>query len=240
MTPQELEARLLYRDADVLVLDKPAGIAVHQAPGVGASLEQVLPTLSFGLKWAPALAHRLDRETSGCLVLGRHPQALRTLMKLFAERAVDKSYWAVVEGVPADSQGLIEAPLLKVHRGRLWRMVADPGGQSAITDWRRLGSDGARSWLELSPRTGRTHQLRVHAKVLGCPVVGNSLYGVPAGPGERLHLHARHIRFQLGPKRPVIDVTAPPPAHMLPALHQCGYELPGPDPADGSEDHSRA
>ncbi|HVJ51493.1 MAG TPA: RNA pseudouridine synthase [Aliidongia sp.] len=225
MTPEDLEARLLYRDADVLVLDKPAGLAVHPAPGVGASLEPLLPSLSFGLKWPPALAHRLDRDTSGCLVLGRHPQALRALMRLFAERGVEKSYWAVVEGAPPAESGDAADPLLKVHRGRAWRMIADPAGQSALTHWRLFGGDGARSWLELTPETGRMHQLRVHCAGFGCPVVGDPLYGVRAGLGERLHLHARRIRLQLAPKRPVIDVAAAPPAHMLPALKACGYEM---------------
>jgi tRNA pseudouridine32 synthase / 23S rRNA pseudouridine746 synthase len=230
MAPEELEARLLYRDADVLVLDKPAGIAVHKAPGAGVSLEELLPALAFGLKWTPGLAHRLDRDTSGCLVLGRHPQSLRNLMKLFADRAVEKSYWAVVEGVPPDEAGTVDTPLLKVHRGRNWRIVADPAGHSAVTEWHVLGGDGERSWLELAPRTGRTHQLRIHCAGLGCPIVGDPLYGVRAGLGERLHLHARRVRFQLTPKRP-IDVSAPPPPHMLPALRGCGF---GPD-RDGAE-----
>ena len=224
MAPEDLEARLLYRDADVLVLDKPAGIAVHKAPGAGATLEELLPALSFGLKWAPGLAHRLDRDTSGCLVLGRHPQALRNLMKLFAERAVEKHYWAVVEGTPPQEAGEVAAPLLKVHRGRNWHMIADPAGQSAVTAWRVLGGDGERSWLELAPLTGRTHQIRVHCAGLGCPIVCDPLYGIRGGLGERLHLHASRVRFQLSPKRPVIDVSAAAPPHMLPALRRCGYD----------------
>ena len=223
MTPEELQQRVLYRDADVLVLDKPAGIAVHQAPGAGPTLEAVLPALAFGLKWAPALAHRLDRDTSGCLVLGRHPQAVRRLMALFAAGAVEKIYWAVVEGGPPAAEGVIDQPILKVHRGRDWRMITDARGQSAETRWRVLGQGAGQSWLELAPRTGRTHQIRVHCAWLGCPVVGDAAYGARPGVGERLHLHARGIKLRLDPKHPAVEVTAPPPLHMRPALAACGY-----------------
>jgi len=223
MTPEALQDRILYRDADVLVLDKPAGIAVHKAPGAGANLEPLLPALAFGLKTPPALAHRLDRDTSGCLVLGRHPQALRRLMALFAEGAVDKTYWAVVQGTPPGVAGVVEQPILKVHRGRDWQMITDPRGQPAVTEWRVLGQGEGASWLELKPRTGRTHQIRVHCAWLGCPVVGDQAYGARPGVGERLHLHARGVKFRLGPKDPVVDVVAAPPLHMRPALAECGY-----------------
>jgi tRNA pseudouridine32 synthase/23S rRNA pseudouridine746 synthase len=227
MTPEQLESRILYRDADVLVLDKPAGIAVHQAPGAGANLERLFPALSFGLKWAPKLAHRLDRDTSGCLVLGRHPQALRTLNQLFAAGTVQKTYWAVVEGEPPAEGGTVDKPLLKVHRGGAWRIIPDAAGQSALTDWRVLGRAAGFTWLELKPRTGRTHQIRVHCSVLGCPVVGDAAYGARPGVGERLHLHSQRICLQLGPKRPMIEIEASPPPHMHLLLGQCGYGLPG-------------
>jgi tRNA pseudouridine32 synthase / 23S rRNA pseudouridine746 synthase len=223
MTPEDLQARILYRDADVLVLDKPAGIAVHKAPGAGANLEPLLPALAFDLKTPPALAHRLDRDTSGCLVLGRHPQALRRLMALFAEGAVDKTYWAVVQGTPPEVGGVIEQPILKVHRGRDWQMVTDRRGQPAVTAWRVLGQGEGATWLELKPRTGRTHQIRVHCAWLGCPVAGDASYGARPGVGERLHLHARGVSFRLGPKDPVVEVVAAPPLHMKPALTECGY-----------------
>ena len=173
MTPDDLIQRLLHRDSDMLILDKPAGLAVHQAPGAGAHLESRLPGLSFGLKWTPKLAHRLDRDTSGCLVLGRHPAALRALNELFAAGKVDKSYWAVVAGGPAEEAGTIDLPLLKVHRGRNWRIVADPGGQSALTRWRVLGRGDGFAWLELDPATGRMHQLRVHCESQGCGATRN-------------------------------------------------------------------
>src|SRR6266851_10032426 len=125
---------VLYRDGLMLVIDKPAGIPVHSGPGGGPHLEHWFPLLRFGLSRPPALAHRLDRDTSGCLVLGRHPKALRRLGRLFAEGQVEKAYWAVVAGLPPASEGRIEAALAKQPRGIVgWRVVIDPEGQKAIT-----------------------------------------------------------------------------------------------------------
>jgi tRNA pseudouridine32 synthase/23S rRNA pseudouridine746 synthase len=224
MTPEALTLRVLHRDADVLVIDKPAGIAVHRAPGAGAPLEAMFPALAFGLGTPPALAHRLDRDTSGCLVLGRHPRALRRLMALFAAGEVEKTYWAVVEGRPPGPAGVVDQPILKVRRAGHWQMIADPAGQEAVTAWRVLGCDETTSWLELQPRTGRTHQIRVHCAGLGCPVLGDAAHGARPGVGLRLHLHASRVRFQLGAKAPAIDAAAPPPLHMRPALASCGWE----------------
>jgi tRNA pseudouridine32 synthase/23S rRNA pseudouridine746 synthase/23S rRNA pseudouridine1911/1915/1917 synthase len=209
----------------MLVIDKPAGIPVHSGPGGGPHLEHWFPLLRFGLPRPPALAHRLDRDTSGCLVLGRHPKALRRLGTLFAEGKIEKIYWAVVQGIPAEPQGTIDAPLLKQTRRIGWRMEIDPAGQRAITEYRVLGSAEGRSWLELRPKTGRTHQIRVHCAALGCPVVGDPTYGGPSG--ERLQLHSRAISIPLYPSRPAIEVTAPVPAHMLAALAGLGYAPEG-------------
>lgn len=215
----DLAARILYRDADAIVLDKPAGVAVHEAPGTVRILD--LDSLKFGLKRAPGLAHRLDRDTSGCLVLGRHPAALRALNRLFAEGRVEKTYWTVVEGEPAGDEGVIDLPLLKVRRGGAWSIVVERMGQPALTEWRVLGRADGRSWLELKPRTGRTHQLRVHCAAIGYPVVGDPVHGRTGGPGERLHLHARAVRFPW--RRGDIDAMAAPPPHMRPALESCGF-----------------
>ena len=215
--------RVLYRDGMMLVIDKPAGIPVHAGPGGGPNLEHWFPLLRFGLARPPALAHRLDRDTSGVLVLGRHPKALRRLGRVFAEGRAEKVYWAVVAGVPAEPEGRIEAALRKQPRGVTgWRVAADPAGQPAVTDYRVLAAADGRAWLELRPRTGRTHQIRVHCAGLGCPVVGDTTYGGPGG--ERMQLHARSIVLPLYPARPPIAVTAPVPPHMLAGLAALGYD----------------
>jgi tRNA pseudouridine32 synthase / 23S rRNA pseudouridine746 synthase len=214
---------VLYRDGLILVIDKPAGIAVHPGPGGGPDLESSFGELRFGLPHPPALAHRLDRDTSGCLVLGRHPKALRRLGALFAGGQVEKLYWAVVEGQPRETEGRIETGLRKISRAAGWRMIVDSRGQKAITDYRVLGVAGDRAWLELQPRTGRTHQLRVHCAALGCPVVGDPIYGDPTTK-EPLQLYARAIKLPLYAARPSLEITAPVPGHMAAALWKLGYE----------------
>lgn len=216
-----LSERVLYRDGLMLIVDKPAGIKVHTTGGGERALDTAFDALRFGLKRPPALAHRLDRDTSGCLVLGRHPKALRRLGRLFAEGRVDKTYWAVVEGAPPNEAGQIDAPLLKRAGKGGGRMVSDPAGQAAVTDYRVLGHGGDRTWLELKPRTGRMHQLRVHCAALGFPILGDALYG-RRDSGQPLHLHARAVAVPLYPKRAPIAVTAPVPAHMRAALEACG------------------
>jgi tRNA pseudouridine32 synthase / 23S rRNA pseudouridine746 synthase len=139
LDPEEMVARLLYRDGLMLVIDKPAGIAVHRGPKGGESLEDHFGALRFGLPRAPALAHRLDRETSGCLVLGRHRKALATLGRLFKSGAIGKCYWAVVQGGPAEDEGVIDLPLGRRDESRGWWMKPDAGGQPAVTKWKVLG-----------------------------------------------------------------------------------------------------
>jgi tRNA pseudouridine32 synthase/23S rRNA pseudouridine746 synthase/23S rRNA pseudouridine1911/1915/1917 synthase len=220
--------RVLYRDGLMLIIDKPAGIPVHAGPGGGPNLEAGFEALRFGLRNNPALAHRLDRDTSGCLALGRHPKALRKLGALFSAGRVEKTYWAVTEGVPEPPEGRIDAALKKTTRARGWRMVVEPGGLQAVTEYRVLGVAGGRAWLELRPLTGRTHQIRVHCAHIGCPVVGDTAYG---GPGDSpLLLHARAISLPLYPARAPIAATAPVPPHMLAALASLGY-----DPAPTAE-----
>ena len=139
VTPEEITARLLYRDGLMLVIDKPAGFAVHKGPKGGESLEDHFGALRFGLPRAPALAHRLDRDTSGCLVLGRHRKALAELGRLFKAGRVGKTYWALVEGGPADDGGRIDLPLGRKDATRGWWMKHDPQGQPAVTTWKVLG-----------------------------------------------------------------------------------------------------
>jgi tRNA pseudouridine32 synthase/23S rRNA pseudouridine746 synthase len=216
--PPDLAARLLHRDAAVLILDKPAGLPVHRGPRGGPSLEAWLPHLRLGARRDPQPAHRLDADTAGCLALGRTRPALAALGALFAAGAVDKTYWAVVRGAPPTPEGEIAAPLAKRSTAREgWRMVADPAGRPARTAWRLLGTGPGIAWLELRPRTGRTHQLRAHCAHLGCPILGDARYGGGAGP---LHLLARAIRLPLDPP---VAAEAPVPPQMRAALAACGW-----------------
>jgi tRNA pseudouridine32 synthase / 23S rRNA pseudouridine746 synthase len=225
MTPEETRARLLYRDALMLVLDKPAGVAVHRGPKGGASLEDDFDALRFGLPRRPALAHRLDRETAGCLILGRHHKALETLGLLFKQGKIAKTYWAIVAGAPEDDEGTVNLPLGRLDDKRGWWMKVDPNGQKALTLWRVKGRGQWRgapiAWLELEPRTGRTHQLRVHCAAEGWPILGDAIYGAPAA--LPLQLLARRVVVPLMKAKPPIEVEASAPPHMLEALAACGF-----------------
>jgi tRNA pseudouridine32 synthase/23S rRNA pseudouridine746 synthase len=234
MTPEQMVSRLLYRDGLMLVIDKPPGFAVHRGPKGGESLEDHFGALRFGLPRPPALAHRLDRDTSGCLVLGRHRKALAQLGKLFKTGAIGKTYWAVVEGGPEAEEGQIELPLGRLDVARGWWMKHDPSGQQAVTKWKvmernsftspRKDDGTALTWLALEPLTGRTHQLRVHCAAMGWPIVGDAIYGTaPRAGGPPLHLHAREVVVPLYKNRSAIRVTAPVPEHMRAALSQCGW-----------------
>jgi tRNA pseudouridine32 synthase/23S rRNA pseudouridine746 synthase len=232
LTPDDILARLLYRDGLMLVIDKPAGIAVHRGPksskGDGASLEDHFGALRFGLPRAPALAHRLDRETSGCLVLGRHRKALATLGRLFKSGAVGKTYWAIVEGGPEADEGVIDLAVSRRDETRGWWMKPDPGGQPAVTKWKVMGraqSPSTITWLALEPVTGRTHQLRVHCAAQGFPIVGDPIYGnAPRVGGPPLQLHSREIVVPLYKNREPVRVMAPVPLTMQERLYACGWQ----------------
>ena len=203
----ELARRILFSDAHVLILDKPAGLAVHPGPATPHSLEAHLIHLREGFVRSPQPAHRLDRDTSGCLVLARHPKALRRLTAMFAAGEVAKTYWAMVAGAPTDDDGVIDAPLLKVSTAADgWRMVVDPRGKAARTRFKVL-SRGTTSLVAFMPETGRTHQIRVHAQQLGTPIVGDPVYGAR---GTML-LHARHVALRYRDDGPPIAATAPLP-----------------------------
>jgi tRNA pseudouridine32 synthase/23S rRNA pseudouridine746 synthase len=220
----DLTERVLYRDAMMIIIDKPSGIAVHAGSHRDDSLMLYLDQLKFGLPEIPHLAHRLDRDTSGCLVLGRHKKALARLGMLFSNGYVDKTYWAVTVGSPAQDSGLIDVPLMKLDKNRGWKMITDPKGQPSQTEWKVLGRLGRLTWIEAKPLTGRTHQIRVHLASIGCPVAGDFLYGhgVADMDYDRLHLHARTITVPLIHKAPPIVATAPIPGHMEPALKSLG------------------
>lgn len=225
MTDDDLLARLLYRDALMLVVDKPAGIPVHAGFGGGETLDQHFPALQFGLPNPPALAHRLDKDTSGCLVLGRHRRSTAELGELFAKQKVEKTYVAVVCGAVEADAGTIEAPLAKVsHEKRSWWMAVDPKGQPSVTEFRVLARGETLTVVDLSPKTGRTHQLRVHMAHLGHPIVGDGVYGGDRARGvdKRLHLHARKVVVPLYKKKPPVTVEALMPEHMHRLLVRLG------------------
>ncbi len=139
LTAEEIQARVLHRDGLMLVIDKPAGLPVHRGPKGGANLEASFDALRFGLPRPPVLAHRLDRDTSGCLVLGRHRKATASLGLLFKHGRISKTYWAVVEGGPVEDDGVIDMPLGRLNADRGWWQKPDPEGQTAVTRWKVLG-----------------------------------------------------------------------------------------------------
>ena len=229
--PGPLAARILHIRPELMVIDKPAGLPLDPGRAGGPSLEDWLPLLQLGKRHLPHPAHRLDRDTAGCLVLGRTKPALAALNALFAARTVRKTYWAVTAGRPNGTSGTIDAPLRKTStREAGWRMEPHPDGQPARTAWRLLGTAGGPecdlAWLELHPETGRTHQLRVHLAALGCPILGDPLYGTRPHPAG-LHLLARAIALPAGPVTGApLACEAPVPPAMAPGFARCGAPVP--------------
>jgi len=209
-------APILFRDNRFVVLNKPTGLPVHPGPRGGPSVEDWFAQLSRRND-GPWLVHRLDADTSGCLVVALRRAALVAAQREFANGRARKTYWAIVRGMPSHTSGTIDLPLRRVSTKSGWCMQHDPAGKPAITDWQLRGEAGSMSWLELYPRTGRTHQVRVHCALLGCPVIGDPRYG--GGPGS-LHLLSRAIELTLDPP---LASTAPPPSHMCEALERCGW-----------------
>jgi tRNA pseudouridine32 synthase/23S rRNA pseudouridine746 synthase len=225
LTAEEILSRVLHRDGLMLVIDKPAGLPVHRGPKGGANLESSFEALRFGLPRPPVLAHRLDKDTSGCLVLGRHRKATASLGLLFKHGEIAKTYWAVVEGGPSADEGTIELPLGRKNAERGWWQKPDPEGQIAITKWKVLGRGDSLTWLAMEPLTGRTHQLRVHAAAQGWPIIGDNIYGNGPRLGEpRLHLHSREIAIPISKSKEAVRVTAPAPQHMRERLKACGWK----------------
>ncbi|CAL74333.1 putative RNA pseudouridine synthase (Uracil hydrolyase) [Bradyrhizobium sp. ORS 278] len=181
-TDEEMLARVLHRDGLMLVIDKPAGIPVHKGPKGGPNLEASFDALRFGLPRPPVLAHRLDKETSGCLVLGRHRKATASLGLLFKHGKISKTYWAVVEGGPEADEGVIELPLGKLNAERGWWQKPDPSGQPAVTKWRVLGRSYAVAAADPSPSSPPT------CGTTSPPPCGEgSGVGVPTGIAARSH-----------------------------------------------------
>ncbi len=229
LSAEEIEQLVLFRDASLLIIDKPAGLPSHKGPKGGETMDDYLDLLRFGMEHRPALGHRLDKDTSGCLALGRHPRAISDLGALFANQKADKTYWAVVCGHLMRDAGTLDLPIGKVSQDkRSWWMKVDEKGQPARTHWQVLGrsewGDGeAVTAVALTPETGRTHQLRVHMAYMGHPIIGDGIYG---GPFARqvdpaLHLHARTLSLPFYRQKPAIEAIAPLPMHMRVQFDRC-------------------
>ncbi len=209
------EKYVLFIDGEAIVIDKPAGLAVHPGSKTRESLEDYLHHFRFGFQRLPLPVHRLDRDTSGCLLLARNPKAHKRFQRAFEQKKVTKSYIAVLDGVPKDEQGTIDLPLGKVSSAaRGWRMVHEPNGHPSLTRWKLAAVKDGRAVVVFSPETGRTHQLRVHAlEGLGIPIAGDPVYGAGRGP---MLLHALSLKVEREGKAP-IEASAPLPPTFVSA-----------------------
>jgi len=211
-----LSDRILFIDGEALVVDKPAGLPVDRPRTGGPSVEGRIDELKAGFQRPPVVMHRLDQDTSGCLLLARNPKAVKRFQAAFENGSVRKSYLAVVAGELVEEEGAIDLPLAKVSSARDgWRMTVDEAGKPSLTRWRRIASAEGQTLVELRPETGRTHQLRIHAaRGLLAPIVGDPVYGgalagggIMAGPDCGMLLHAWRLAVPREP-REEIDVTA--------------------------------
>lgn len=205
-----LHDRVLFIDGEAIILDKPAGLPVDAPRDGSLSLENHLSSLTFGFQRWPLPVHRLDRDTSGCLLLARNPKAHKRFAAAFEAGTVVKRYIAVIDGVPEAESGVIDLPLKKVSSAAEgWRMVPGKGGKSALTEWRKIAERDGRALLAFTPRTGRTHQIRTHVlHGLGFAISGDPVYGAGNGP---MLLHSRFLSMPRGDKTPA-EATAPMPA----------------------------
>lgn len=226
----ELRGRVLYRDDDVIAINKAAGLSVQGGKGIERHVDGMLDALRFGSAERPRLVHRLDRDTSGVLLLARTARAAGWLAAAFRRKETRKLYWAVVVGVPRLDRGKIDLPLSKLPRPAGERVTPDEEGRRAVTYYRVMEHAGRRvAWLALMPVTGRTHQLRAHCVAIGTPILGDGKYGGEAAflPGDavakQLHLHARQIEVPR-PQGGVIRVVAPLPPHMRSTWSFFGFD----------------
>lgn len=209
------DIRILFEDGEALVIDKPAGLPLDQPRAGGRSLEDHLDELRFGFQRQPLPVHRLDQDTSGCLLLARNPKAHKRFSAAFEARQVEKRYVAIVAGLLEADEGTIELSLSKissVEKG--WRMIPAKKGKPAITHWRKLMVAGGLTLVEFRPETGRTHQIRVHAASgLGVSLLGDPVYGDGRGAGRTM-LHGAGLTVQRETK-PAIVAVAPLPADFV-------------------------
>jgi tRNA pseudouridine32 synthase / 23S rRNA pseudouridine746 synthase len=200
---------VLFIDGEAVVIDKPVGLPVNTPRKGGLSVEVQLPMLCFGFQRPPFIVHRLDQDTSGCLLIARNPKAQKRFNAAFEAGTVEKTYVAVLEGAPEGDSGVVELPVAKVSTAEHgWHMVADALGKPAVTHWRVLERKEALTLIEFKPETGRTHQLRVHAlSGLGCPILGDPLYGNGRGA---MMLHASQLIVPREGKPPIEAASALP------------------------------
>ncbi|SMH52177.1 RluA family pseudouridine synthase [Azospirillum agricola] len=227
----ELQALVLFRDADVIAINKPAGLAVQGGTGTSKHLDAMLDALRFDGKERPKLVHRLDKDTSGVLLLARTSFAATKLTEMFRGSDVRKTYWAATVGVPKPYQGKIDLALAKEGGPHGERVAeAKEEGKRAVTYYTVLENAGKQSaFVAMWPRTGRTHQLRVHMAAIGTPILGDGKYAGQGAflPGaevaRKLHLHARRLILPHPRGGKTIDVTAPLPDHMLATWKYLGF-----------------
>jgi 23S rRNA pseudouridine955/2504/2580 synthase len=229
----ELQRMVIHRDDLVIVLNKPPGIAVQGGTGTERHIDGMLDALRFGQEERPRLVHRLDKDTSGVLLIARTATAAKRLGEAFRDRATEKLYWAVVVGVPERSEGAIDLPLAKRPGARGDRelvQVDREEGQKALTHFKVLDRAGRRAaLLALWPRTGRTHQLRVHCAAVGCPILGDGKYGgeeallAPVADARRLHLHARRLRLPHPSGKGDLNIEAEAPPHFRRTVDAFGF-----------------
>ncbi len=206
---------ILYEDGEALVINKPAGLPIEQPRAGGLSLENHSESLKLGFARAPVAVHRIDTDTSGCLLMARNPKALKRFSAAFEARVVEKVYLGIVAGPVEGDAGTIELSLTKISSAEAgWRMIAAKKGKDAVTHWRKLVERGGNTLVEFRPETGRTHQIRVHAEHgLGHALLGDPVYG-NGKSAKRTMLHARALVVQREGKPP-ISAVAPLPADFL-------------------------
>ena len=205
---------ILFEDGEALVIDKPGGLPIERPRAGGPSLEDHLEELKLGFQRPPVPVHRLDTDTSGCLLLARNPKALKRFARAFEERQVGKRYLGILAGVPQQGEGTIELALSKISSAEKgWRMIPARKGKPALTHWRVLAEAGGRALVEFRPETGRTHQIRVHAASgIGVPLLGDPVYGDGKG-AARTMLHAAGLEIAREGKPPIV-AAAPLPAEF--------------------------
>jgi 23S rRNA pseudouridine955/2504/2580 synthase len=234
-TLRELEGMILYMDDCLIAVNKPHGLPVQGGPGIVRHLDGMMEGYRQGAGDKPRLVHRIDMDTSGLLLLARTPGMAAKMAALFRGRDVQKTYWSVVVGRPARQEGRIELPLVKFGGLRGGERVAvaeqgEEGAAFAVTEFRvRDAASRKLSWLELSPLTGRTHQLRVHCAAMATPILGDRMYGGEAARvenfPEKLHLHARRLVFP-HPQGGFLELEAELPPHMRETFQLMGFEAP--------------